>query len=483
MRRVLTVLGIILGVSALAAGPALAADEAVPEKALLADVDTLWTCLAAFLVFFMQAGFSLVEAGLTRAKNACNIFMKNLMDLSVGSLCFWAVGFGIMFGSGSGFFGTNAFFFDPDTFVEEGKTYAGAMGWTSGFGWAFLMFQTVFAATAATIVSGCVAERTKFVAYLVASVVITAVIYPVFGSWAWGSLFLGEGWLERIGFKDFAGSTVVHSVGGWAGLAGAIVVGSRLGKYKGGKATPIPGHSLPLAALGVFILWLGWFGFNAGSTTAIGEGSFAKIAVVTNLAAAGGAIAATLLSWVLFKKPDASFAFNGALAGLVGITAGCADLDAGYATLTGFLCGGLVVLSVLFFDRIRVDDPVGAVSVHGVCGAFGTIAVGLFDRADGLFLGGGGALLTTQCIGVAACFLWAFPLSLALFYGLKVTLGVRVSVEEELEGLDVTEHGMEAYPGFSKELGREPTATGRIAPEAIEAAAKGFSAPAPRPAS
>ena len=436
--------------------PAAAVQAAAPTYSVLADVDALWTCLAAFLVFFMQAGFGLVEAGLTRAKNACNIFMKNLVDLSVGSLCFWAVGFGLMFGVSTGWIGSNAFFFDPEALASEGNTYAGAAEWTVGFSWSFLIFQTVFAATAATIVSGAIAERTKFTAYIVASVAITAVIYPIFGSWAWGSLFLGNGWLEGMGFNDFAGSTVVHSVGGWAALAAAIVIGPRIGKYKEGRTHPIPGHSLPLAALGVFILWLGWFGFNAGSTTAIGEGSFAKIAVVTNLAAAAGALGAMTLSWILFKKPDASFAFNGALAGLVAITAGCNDLDPAFAALTGLLGGCLVVLSVLFFDKIRIDDPVGAISVHGVCGAWGTLAVGLFARDGALFSGGGAGLLGIQALGVLAAFVWVFPVTLALFYILKITVGVRVSEEEELAGLDMTEHGMEAYPGSNRDVGSQP---------------------------
>ena len=482
MTRLKQVLGIVIVAWGLLEAPAWAQEEAaaaepvLTAETVLGDVDALWTCLAAFLVFFMQAGFGLVEAGLTRAKNACNIFMKNLVDLSVGSICFWIVGFGLMFGASSGWVGTNAFFYNPEAIVSEGKTYAGAAGWSIGFGWSFLIFQTVFCATAATIVSGAIAERTKFTAYIVASIVISALIYPIFGSWAWGSLYLGQGWLEGMGFNDFAGSTVVHSVGGWAALAAAIVVGPRIGKYKNGRTAPIPGHSLPLAALGVFILWLGWFGFNAGSTTAVGEASFAKIAVVTNLAASAGAIGAMFLSWILFKKPDASFAFNGALAGLVSITAGCNDIDPALATLTGLLGGLIVVLAVLFFDKIRVDDPVGAISVHGVCGAWGTLAVGLFAREGALFSGGGTGLLGTQAVGVLAAFLWVFPLTLALFYLLKITVGVRVSAEDELAGLDMTEHGMEAYPG---NIGHAPTeGPGRLAGAPV-----GSSHPIPAPGS
>lgn len=415
------------------------------QAATDAGANILWTCLAAFLVFFMQAGFALVECGFTRAKNACNIIMKNLMDFSIGSLMFWIVGFGLMFGAtNSGLVGTNGFLFD-----------AGAEGAISGgnFGWAFLLFQTVFAATAATIVSGAMAERTKFVSYLVYSIAITVIVYPIFGCWAWNGLIgAGEskGWLADKGFLDFAGSTVVHSIGGWCALAGAIVIGARKGKYtKQGKPVPIPGHNIPLAALGVFILWLGWFGFNPGSTTAVGDGSFARIAVTTNLSACAGAVSAMILSWILFKKPDVSFALNGALAGLVAITAGCDIMTPTMAALTGLIGGLLVVASCLLIERLKVDDPVGAVSVHGVCGAWGTLAIGLFATDIGLFTGGGASQLVTQAIGVGAAFLWAFPVSLVIFLAIKYTIGLRVTEEEEFEGLDVAEHGMQAYPGSS----------------------------------
>ena len=440
---------------------------------LLTDTDTLWTCIAAFLVFFMQAGFTLVEAGLTRAKNVCNIVMKNLMDFSIGSILFWCVGFGIMFGASNGLFGTNGFFFNP---AAEG----GTLGTESNesFSWAFLIFQTVFCATAATIVSGAMAERTKYGAYLIYSVVICALVYPVFGSWAWGGLYAGGGWLENLAtpFYDFAGSTVVHSVGAWAALAGAIVLGPRIGKYtKDGKVNPIPGHSIPLAALGVFILWLGWFGFNPGSTTAVGGGSFAFIAVTTNIAAACGAIGAMFCSWFLFKKPDTSFALNGALAGLVAITAGCDAMSVPFAALTGLAAGVLVVLSVLFFDRIRVDDPVGAISVHGVCGAWGTFAVGLFKTEGGLFLGGGTSQVISQLIGIGAAFLWTFPVCFALFYAIKMTMGLRVSAEDELQGLDLSEHGMEGYGSLRE---------GVISPSGSAlAAGAGAAVASPRPAS
>jgi Amt family ammonium transporter len=400
----------------------------------------LWTCIAAFLVFFMQAGFAMVEAGFTRAKNACNILMKNLMDFSIGSLAFWLVGFGFMFGMTDGYIGTSLFVFDA------GNEAAAAAEFSSvGFGWAFLIFQTVFAATAATIVSGAMAERTKFVGYLLYSIGICVIVYPIFGSWCWNGLVggTGAGWLEGMGFLDFAGSTVVHSVGGWAALAGAIVIGARKGKYsKEGKPQPIPGHNIPMAGLGVFILWLGWFGFNPGSTTAVGA-DMAYIAVTTNLSACSGAVAAMIMSWILFKKPDTSFALNGALAGLVAITAGCDIMSPAMAAVTGAIGGVLVVFSCLFIEKIGIDDPVGAVSVHGVCGAWGTLAIGILSSEASM------GQLGIQAIGVGACFAWAFPVSFILFSVIKATIGLRATEEEEVVGLDVSEHGMAAYGGNS----------------------------------
>ncbi len=399
----------------------------------------LWTCIAAFLVFFMQAGFAMVESGFTRAKNACNILMKNLMDFSIGSLAFWAVGFGLMFGVTNGYIGTSLFFFDATNEAATAAEFSSV-----GFGWAFLIFQTVFAATAATIVSGAMAERTKFVGYLAYSVAITVIVYPIFGSWCWNGLVggTGTGWLEGMGFLDFAGSTVVHSIGGWAALAGAIVLGARKGKYKDGKPQPIPGHNIPMAGLGVFILWLGWFGFNAGSTTAVGA-DMAYIAVTTNLSAAAGAVGAMIVSWIMFKKPDTSFALNGALAGLVAITAGCDCMTPAMAALTGLIGGVLVVFSCLAIEKAGIDDPVGAVSVHGVCGAWGTLAIGILST------NASGAQFLTQLIGVGAAFAWAFPVSFAIFYVIKVTIGLRATEEEEVIGLDVSEHGMAAYGGVS----------------------------------
>ncbi len=407
-------------------------EEAISATEVQRNADFVWTLVAAFLVFFMQAGFAMVEAGYTRAKNAVNIIMKNMMDMSMGALAFWAVGFALMFGATkTGWFGTTGFFLSD--FAKDGDP------WTL----AFWMFQVVFCATAATIVSGAMAERTKFAAYLAYSAVISALIYPVFGSWAWGSLYKGSGWLEGLGFIDFAGSTVVHSVGGWAALAGAIVIGPRLGKYVNGKARAIPGHNITLAALGVFILWFGWYGFNPGSTTAANT-DIAIIAVNTTLAAAAGAVGAMLVSWVMFRKPDASMTLNGVLAGLVGITAGCANVLPGSAAIIGLIAGVIVVLSVVFIDQVlKVDDPVGAVSVHGVCGAWGTLAAGLFN-AGGVTL----KIVAIQLLGIVACFLWVFPTAFVLFKLLKATMGLRISREEELEGLDVGEHGIEAYPDF-----------------------------------
>ncbi len=392
----------------------------------------LWTLIAAVLVFFMQAGFAMVEAGFTRAKNAINIMMKNLMDFAMGTIVFWAIGFGLMFGaSAGGWIGTSGFFLSD--YTPDGDPWV----------LVFWMFQVVFAATAATIVSGAMAERTKFSAYLVYSAVVSALIYPIFGSWAWGGLFNGGGWLEKLGFIDFAGSTVVHSVGGWSALAGAIVLGPRLGKYgKDGSIKPILGHNIPLAALGVFILWVGWFGFNSGSTTTADK-SIALIAVNTNLAAAMGAITAMITSWIKFGKPEVGMSLNGALAGLVGITAGCANVSPGGAIIIGAVAGVLVVISVLFVDRIKIDDPVGAVSVHGVNGAWGTLAAGIFNAG-----GTTASIIGVQLLGIVACFIWTFSTAFILFKVIKATMGLRVSAEEEMEGLDIAEHGGTAYPDF-----------------------------------
>jgi len=408
------------------------ASNAAAIKEVQTHADYVWTLVAATLVFFMQAGFAMVETGFTRAKNAVNIMMKNLMDFVMGSLAYWMVGFALMFGATTtGWFGTTGFFLSD--------WVPGKDPWVL----AFWMFQVVFAATAATIVSGAMAERTKFSAYLVYSVVVSAVIYPIFGSWAWGGLFHGGGWLEKLGFIDFAGSTVVHSQGGWLSLAGAMVLGPRIGKYTPeGKVSAIPGHNIPLAALGVFILWLGWFGFNPGSTTAANT-DIALIFVNTNLAAAAGGLLAMITAWMNFGKPDVGMSLNGVLAGLVAITSSCATVTPLSAVIIGAVGGVLVVFAVLFFDRIKIDDPVGAISVHGVNGAWGTLAAGIFN------IGGTSAkLIGVQLLGIGAAFIWAFGTGLILFKVIEKTIGLRVTPDEEMEGLDFGEHGATAYPNF-----------------------------------
>ncbi|MFO7937065.1 MAG: ammonium transporter [Kiritimatiellia bacterium] len=412
-----------------ASAPASLADIEVLQN----NLNIVWTCVAAFLVFFMQPGFAMVETGFTRAKNACNIMMKNLMDFSIGSLAWWIIGFGLMFGGGGGFFGT---------------TYFAASDYGEGLNWAFCIFQCVFAGTAATIVSGAVAERTRFSGYLVYSAVICAVIYPVSGHWFWAGLFgKSTGWIEAKGFLDFAGSTVVHSCGGWLALAGAVTLGPRIGKYVGGRSKAIIGHNIPLAALGVFILWFGWFGFNPGSTTT-GDVSIGYIAMTTNLSAAAGAVTAMITSWIRFKKPDVGMSLNGVLAGLVAITAGCDCVSFPGAIIIGAVAGVLVVLSVEFIDKVlKIDDPVGAVSVHGVCGVWGTLALVFFQAnpAEGYSVMG---QLGVQALGVAVMFAWAFGLGMVLFNLIKFTIGLRAGVKDELCGLDIAEHGNEAYAGF-----------------------------------
>ncbi len=436
MRKVLLLLGVML----LFSSSTLFAQTTEETLALYSEAfDMIWLVLAAALVFFMQAGFAMVETGLTRAKNAGNIIMKNLMDFSAGAVAYWAIGWGLMYGSSAGgFIGTDQFFLagaDSSIFRD----------------W---MFQVVFAATAATIVSGAMAERTKFTGYLAYSVVISALIYPISGHWIWNG-----GWLAEMGFHDFAGSTVVHSVGAWAAMIGAMILGARKGKYVkvGGKtvAKAIPGHSMPLAALGVFILWFGWYGFNAGSTLSGTDLTIAHVAVTTTLAASTGAIGAMFTSWFWFGKPDPSMSLNGALAGLVGITAGTWVVNPLGAVLIGLIAGVLVVASVEFFDKVlHIDDPVGAISVHGVCGVWGTLAVGLFaDGVNdpgivGLFYGGGLGQLGIQLIGVLAVFAWVVVTTLVLFGALKAAGLLRVSETEELMGLDIGEHGMESYAGF-----------------------------------
>lgn len=416
----------------------------VPEVAEAAigldiSINTIWLLLATVLVMFMQPGFALVESGFTRAKNTANILMKNLLDFSSGSFFYWLVGYSIMYGAGNAFIGDFSLF----AFNPEADSYGA--GYSD---YADLMFQTVFAATAATIVSGAMAERTKFSAYLIFTVVITLIIYPVSGHWTWGG-----GWLSDLGFIDFAGSTIVHSVGAWVGLAGAIIIGPRLGKYgKDGKAKAIPGHNIGFGALGVFILWFGWFGFNAGSElAATGESTsaIARIALTTNLSAAAGAIMAMFVSWMRYKRPTLSLSLNGALAGLVAITAGTSAVSPLSAVVIGAIAGVVLVFSVEFIDqKLKVDDPVGAISVHGVCGALGTLLVGVFAKDGGLLYGGGLSLLGIQAVGVLAIGAWSFITGLILFSIIKATNGLRVEKKIEEEGLDVYEHGESAYDTF-----------------------------------
>ena len=413
---------------------------------MYSSVNTIWVLFGTALVFFMQAGFSLCEAGFTRAKNTGNILMKNLMDFCIGTPAFWLVGFGLMFGKGSGIIGS----FDP---LIRGE-YSQAL--PSGVPlWAFAIFQTVFCATSATIVSGAMAERTKFSAYCIYSAVISLLIYPVSGHWIWGG-----GWLSQMGFHDFAGSTAVHMVGGICAMIGAKILGPRIGKYdKNGKPQAILGHNLTFAALGVFILWFCWFGFNGASTVGMDSDALIETAgrvfFNTNLAAAVACCAALIFTWIRYKKPDVSMTYNAALEGLVGITAGCDAVDAVGAAVIGVVCGILIVLAIEFFDKIaKIDDPVGAVSVHCVCGAAGTVLTGLFATGEtteaGLFYGGGAHFLGIQVLGVLAVAAYVAVVITIVFLAIKHTIGLRVKPEEELAGLDVSEHGLfTAYAGFS----------------------------------
>ena len=446
------------------AASAAAAAPADPMKELTGRVgdlkvaaDTMWVLVTAFLVFFMNLGFACVESGFCRAKNTVTIMAKNFIVFAVSSVAFLVLGFGIMFGDGTALFGTHGLWFvgGADNSPATGDAYQGvygALNWTGVPLWAKFFFQLVFAGTAATIVSGAVAERVRFGAFYLFSFAMVGIVYPVVGHWIWGG-----GWLAKLGMWDFAGSTVVHSVGGWAALVGAMMLGPRVGKYsKEGRVQPIPGHSIALGTIGVFVLWFGWFGFNPGSAMAADAGAIARIAVTTNTAAAGGAIAASIIAWILLGKPDLTMILNGGLAGLVAITAPCAFVSVGSSLIIGVAAGALVVLSVLFFDKVKVDDPVGAISVHLVCGAFGTLALGLFAQdqfspnttGNGLFYGGGLGLFFSQLVGVIAVGIFV-TIAAAIFWGiLKAAMGIRVSTEEEVEGLDVGEHGISAYPEF-----------------------------------
>jgi len=413
---------------------ALADDAPYTVEELARGINTVWVLIAAFLVFFMQAGFGMLEAGFTRAKNAANILMKNMMDFTMASLAYWIVGYGLMYGVGNAFIGSGFLFLSGIPELTSGVPTL-----------AYWFFQVVFCAAAATIVAGAMAERTKFVAYLLYSFIISAVVYPIIGHWVWGG-----GWLAQLGFLDFAGSTVVHSVGGWASLIGTVMLGARIGKFTpDGKAKVLPGHNIPLAALGVLILWFGWFGFNPGSSlSGMDAYLISKVAVNTNLAAAAGCLVSMLVVWWQFGKPDLSMAINGSLAGLVAITAPCAWVSTSSSVIIGVIAGVVVVFGVQLLDNIKVDDPVGAIPVHGMCGVWGTLAVGLFHESQGLLTGHGAHLLGVQALGSASVVGFTLVSMYVVFKVLKATVGLRVGQKEEIRGLDIGEHGIESYAGF-----------------------------------
>lgn len=437
--------------------PPAATAESVQAE-LNVGLDTLWVVVCSFLVFFMNAGFALVESGFCRRKNAVNILAKNLIVFAIATIVYWLIGFGLMFGDGNPFLGLNGFMLSgADNSPALGDNYKGvfsALNWTSVPLEAKFFFQLVFAGTAATIVSGAVAERIKFSAFLIFSFLLVGISYGITGHWIWGG-----GWLASIGFYDFAGSTVVHSVGGWGALVGAAILGPRLGRYTDGRVNAIPGHNMGMATLGCLILWLGWFGFNPGSTMDLNPKLITHIAMTTNMAAAFGGLAATITSWSISGKPDLSMIVNGILAGLVGITAPCAFVSVPISAVIGVVAGVIVVFAVSFFDSIRVDDPVGATSVHLVCGVWGTLAVGLFSEGDkfgaspapklGFVFGGGIEQLTPQIIGILAVGGFTVAFSFIAWYLIQAIVGgIRVSPEDEEIGLDMSEHGMESYQGF-----------------------------------
>ena len=413
-------------------------------------VDTLWVLLAAVLVFFMNLGFAAVESGMARSKNAVNILSKNFIVFAVSSLGFTLLGWGLMFGGDNPIIGTKNLFILGSSNLEF---YNDTLTPNVPF-WGKFFFQLVFCGTAATIVSGAVAERVKYISFIVFSFVLTLVIYPIVGHWIWGG-----GWLANLGFLDFAGDTVVHSVGGWAALSGAMILGPRFGKYdKNGKPKAIPGHSMSLAVIGLFVLWLGWFGFNPGSTMSFqSPGDVVHILMTTNTGAIAAVLTATAASWIFIGKPDLGMTINGCLAGLVAVTGGCAYISVTSSLIVGAIAGVIVVFAVILFDRAKIDDPVGATSVHLVCGVFGTLCVGLFAQegvtglstVDGLFFGGGLSLLGKQLLGIIAVGAFVFVASSVIWLALKKTVGIRVSHEEEVQGLDIGEHGNSAYPDFA----------------------------------
>lgn len=423
-------------------------------------MDTMWVLVAGMLVFFMNLGFAMVESGFARSKNTVNILSKNFIVFAVSSLGFLVLGWGLMFGDGNGFIGLKGLFMasGADNSPAAGDAYQGvysAISWTGIPFWAKFFFQLVFCGTAATIVSGAVAERIKYISFIVFSFILTLLIYPIVGHWIWGG-----GWLMSMGFQDFAGSTVVHSVGGWAALAGIMLLGPRFGKFGPGKQiNAIPGHNMPIATIGLFVLWLGWFGFNPGSTMAANPTAISHIVMTTNTGAIVAVLTSTAASWIIIGKPDLGMTINGCLAGLVAVTAGCAYISVTSAMIIGAVAGVVVVLAVRFFDVIRIDDPVGATSVHLCCGVLGTLFVGLFSDAeistanglvgaDGLFNGGGWGLMGTQALGVLTVAGFVFAASLLVWFLIKVTMGMRVKLKEEIEGLDIGEHGNQAYPEF-----------------------------------
>ena len=446
----------VLMMVGLCALPAVAVEGPSVETLSIA-LDTVWVLITAFLVFFMNLGFGMLESGLCRSKNTVNILAKNFIVFAISSLAFYVIGWGLMFGDGNGFMGLKGLFMvtGADNSPATGANYSGvygALGWAGVPLWAKFFFQMVFAGTAATIVSGAVAERIKFGSFIVFSFIIVGIMYPITGHWIWGG-----GWLQKLGMWDFAGSSVVHSVGGWSALMGILLLGPRLGKYRAdGSVNPIFGHNMSMATLGVLVLWFGWFGFNPGSTMAASFNDIGRIVVTTNSAAAAATLSATIVAWLLLGKPDLSMILNGSLAGLVAITASCAFVSVPSSIIIGLIAGALVVGAVVFFDRFHIDDPVGALSVHLVNGVFGTLAVGLFAQdaimpnttGNGFFFGGGLKLLGAQAIGVIAVGVFTSAVAFIAWLIIKAFFGLRVTREEEIGGLDVGEHGMEAYPDF-----------------------------------
>ena len=437
-------------------------------------VDTMWVFLTAILVFFMNLGFAAVEAGFARSKNTVNILSKNFIVFAVSSLGFLIIGWGLMFGGDNPLIGTQHLFILGDSDLSY---YKDTLTSNVPF-WGKFFFQLVFCGTAATIVSGAVAERVKYISFIIFSFILTLFIYPIVGHWVWGG-----GWLADLGFMDFAGDTVVHSVGGWAALAGALILGPRIGKYgKDGKVNAIPGHNMSLAVIGLFVLWLGWFGFNPGSTMSFQNPSdVMHILMTTNTAAIAAILTSTITSWIFIGKPDLGMTINGCLAGLVGITGSCAYVSISASLIIGAIAGVIVVFAVMFFDRIKVDDPVGATSVHLGCGVFGTICVGLFAKEgvttlstqNGLFYGGGFKLLGIQLLGIIAVGVFVFAASLLVWFIIKKTIGIRVSREEEIAGLDIGEHGNIAYPDFAPVTTMTGLSTGvQVAKSAVTTVSK-----------